>query len=92
MLSNLTLAAPLRRPVLIELYAVGVHILATLPCSVNPHVALAGKSNYLELLPCFGKESQMEDQGPLIPIFHIPNTSDESPQGQHHCRAKAFTW
>lgn len=45
MLSGLTLIAPSRRPVLIELYAVGVHSSATLPCSVNPHVALAGKLN-----------------------------------------------
>lgn len=70
MLSCLTLTAPSRRPVLIQLYAVGIRTLATLPCSVNPHEALAGKLNYPELLICLRKEFQIEDQGPLNPIFH----------------------
>lgn len=59
MLSSLTLIAPSMRPVLIELYAVGAHISAPFPGSVNPHAALAGKLNYLGPLTCFREESPM---------------------------------
>lgn len=88
MLSSLTLIAPSMRPVLIELYAVGAHISAPLPSSVNPHVALAGKLNYLGPLACFREESQMRTRVPFstlqILVVRVHRASISSEQRPSH--------
>lgn len=88
MLSSLTLIAPSMRPVLIELYAAGVHISAPLPGSVYPHVALAGKLNYLGPLTCFRKESQMRTRVPFstlqILVVRVQRASITSEQRPSH--------
>lgn len=91
MLNSLTFIATHQRLILIELYAVCVHNLATFSCLGKSTCTITDKLNHLQLFTYWKKKkSETENQDPLNSIFLIPRThsgsiwnkgrGDESPQ------------